>query len=334
MSKKYNVYGIGNAIVDIVTEVEDEFFVQHGIEKGLMTLVDEARQIQLMDAISQKDFKMHGGGSAGNTLVALSQLGGSAYYNCVVANDALGKFYLEDLKQNNVDTALTTETLPEGHSGRCLVMTSPDAMRTMNTYLGISATITSSSLNEEIIQQAEYVYLEGYLVPSPNGLETLIEAKRLAKKNNVKVALTFSDPSMVKYFGEQMAAVIGEDGVDLLFANDEEAMLFTKTSTLAEAKEALKAVARQFVITIGADGAILYDGQQFIEVEPFPVQAVDTNGAGDMFAGAFLYGISKGWDFATSGKLACLAASKIVTNWGARLEKKALLAVAETLKLG
>lgn len=334
MSKKYNVYGIGNAIVDIVTEVEDDFFVEHGIEKGLMTLVDEERQIQLMNAISQKEFKMYGGGSAGNTVVALSQLGGSAYYNCLVANDELGNFFLEDLKQNKVDTSLTTETLPEGHSGRCLVMTSPDAMRTMNTFLGISATITPESLKEEVIQQSEYVYLEGYLVPSPNGLETLKEAKRLAKKNGVKVALTFSDPSMVKYFGEQMASVIGSDGVDLLFSNDDEAMLFTKTSTLDEAKEALKNFARQFVITIGSKGAILYDGKEFIEVEPFPVVAIDTNGAGDMFAGTFLYGISKGLDFATSGRLACLAASKIVTSWGARLEKKALVAALETLKLG
>ena len=135
---KYDVYGIGNALVDIVTEVDHDFFEKNEVEKGLMTLVDEKRQLHLMKAIDMKRSKMSGGGSAGNTVVAINQFGGKSFYSCLVAKDDLGKFFLEDLKRNGVDTNLKHENTPEGHTGRCLVMTSPDAERTMNTFLGVS----------------------------------------------------------------------------------------------------------------------------------------------------------------------------------------------------
>jgi sugar/nucleoside kinase (ribokinase family) len=136
---KYDVYGIGNAIVDIITEVDHDFFTKNEVEKGVMTLVDEKRQLHLMKAIDMKKSKMSGGGSAGNTVVALNQFGGKSFYSCLVAKDELGEFFLKDLKRNGVDTNLTHEQCPEGHSGRCLVMTSPDAERTMNTFLGVSS---------------------------------------------------------------------------------------------------------------------------------------------------------------------------------------------------
>ena len=191
MSKKYNVYGIGNAIVDIVTEVEHDFFEKNGIEKGVMTLVDEKRQLELMKVIDMQKSKMSGGGSAGNTIVAVNQFGGKSFYSCLVAHDALGKFFLEDLQRNGVDTNLKYESCPEGHSGRCLVMTSPDAHRTMNTFLGVSSFLSPQHLDEAAIKDSAYVYLEGYLVASPKGLEAIKEAKRIAEKNKVEVALTF-----------------------------------------------------------------------------------------------------------------------------------------------
>ncbi len=315
----YNVYGIGNAIVDIVTEVENEFFEKNEIEKGVMTLVDEKRQLQLMKAIDMKKSKMTGGGSAGNTVVAVNQFGGKAFFSCLVAKDTLGKFFLDDLKRNGVDTSLKHEDCPEGHSGRCLVMTTPDAHRTMNTFLGVSSFLSPEHLQEEAIKNSDYVYLEGYLVAAPKGLEALKEAKRLAEKNKVKVALTFSDPSMVKYFSSQMEEVIGAS-VDLLFCNDEEAMIYTGTTTLVEAREKLRRLAKRFVITLGANGALIYDGDTYINIEPYKAVAVDTNGAGDMFAGAFLYGITHGHSYAEAGKLASLAASRVVTQFGPRLE--------------
>jgi len=321
MSKKYDVYGIGNAIVDIVTEVGYDFFEKNEIEKGVMTLVDEKRQIHLMQAIDMKKSKVTGGGSAGNTVVAVNQFGGKSFYSCLVANDELGKFFLDDLKSNGVDTTLKYENCPAGHSGRCLVMTSPDAVRTMNTFLGVSSFLAPEHLDEEAIKNSSYVYLEGYLVASPKGLEAIKAAKRIAEKNKVEVALTFSDPSMVKYFSRQMEEIVGAS-VDLLFCNDEEALTYTGTNSISEAREKLKQVAKRFVITLGANGALIYDGDTFIQIEPYKVQAIDTNGAGDMFAGAFLYGITNNHSFADSGKLASMASSRVVTQWGPRLDSQ------------
>jgi sugar/nucleoside kinase (ribokinase family) len=196
-----------------------------------------------------------------------------------------------------VDTNLTHEQCPEGHSGRCLVMTSPDAERTMNTFLGVSSFLSPEHLDAEAIKNSSFVYLEGYLVASPRGLEALKEAKRIAERHKVSTALTFSDPSMVKYFSTQMEEIVGAS-VDLLFCNEEEAMIFTGTNTLADAREKLKQVAKRFAITLGANGALIYDGDTFIQIEPYKVRAIDTNGAGDMFSGAFMYGITHGHSYA------------------------------------
>jgi sugar/nucleoside kinase (ribokinase family) len=318
-NKQYDVYGIGNAIVDIITEVEHDFFTTNEVEKGVMTLVDEKRQQHLMKAIDMKRSKMSGGGSAGNTVVAVNQFGGKSFYSCLVAKDELGKFFLEDLKRNRVDTNLTHEQCPEGHSGRCLVMTSPDAERTMNTFLGVSSFLSPEQLDVETIKNSSYVYLEGYLVASPKGLEALKEAKKIAERNKVSVALTFSDPSMVKYFSTQMQEVVGAS-VDLLFCNEEEAMIYTGTNSVLEAREKLKEIAKRFAITLGANGALIYDGDTFIQIEPYKVKAIDTNGAGDMFSGAFMYAITHGHSYAEAGKLASLASSRVVSQFGPRLQ--------------
>jgi sugar/nucleoside kinase (ribokinase family) len=328
--KKYDVYGIGNAIVDIVTEVDHHFFERNNIEKGVMTLVDEKRQQELMKVIDMNKSKMSGGGSAGNTVTAINQFGGKSYYACVVAKDALGKFFLEDLKRNGIDTNLQYENSMDGHTGRCLVMTTPDAHRTLNTFLGVSSLLAPEHLDENAIRNSSYLYLEGYLVASPKGHEAMKEAKRIAEKNNVHVALTFSDPSMVKYFSAQMEEVVGAS-VDLLFCNDEEALIYTGTNSINEAREKLKSIAKRFAITLGANGALIYDGDTFIEIEPYKVRAIDTNGAGDMFAGAFLYGITHHHSYAEAGKLASLASSRIVAQFGPRLEPAQAKKVLEDL---
>lgn len=312
---------MGNALVDIVTEVDLDFFVKNGIEKGVMTLVDEKRQHELIRAIDMKKSKMSCGGSAANTVIGVSQFGGKSFYSCLVAKDDLGKFFLLDLKRNGVDTNLTPDVCPAGITGKVLVMTTPDAERTMNTFLGISSNLSPAHLDEHAIVNSSYLYLEGYLVTSPSGLEAMKEAKKIAERNNVKVALTFSDPSMVKYFSGQMQEIIGAS-VDLLFCNEEEAMIHTGTETLSEAREKLKDVAKHFAITLGANGAMIYDGDTFINIEPYKVKALDTNGAGDMFAGAFLFGVTHGHSYAEAGKLASLASSRVVTQFGPRLEPR------------
>ncbi|MFY0689043.1 MAG: adenosine kinase [Cyclobacteriaceae bacterium] len=321
--KKYDVYAIGNAMVDYEIEVDDQFLGDHAVEKGFMTLVDDARQHELLEAAQQKIRKKQGGGSAANTIMAVSQLGGKAYYACKVANDNDGQLYLKDLHDHGIDTNLSNESLFNGVTGKCLVMVSPDAERTMNTYLGITADFSVKELDTKAIASSEYLFIEGYLVSSETGFEAMKEAKRIAAENNVKVSLTFSDPSMVKYFRGQMSEIVGS-GVDLLFCNEEEAQLFTEKDSTEEAKEALKEVAQTFVITRGDKGALVWDGQTFIVIPPFETSAVDTTGAGDMYSGAFLFGITNGHSFAKSGLLASKSSSAVVSKYGPRLDKDQL----------
>ncbi|MGI9251775.1 MAG: adenosine kinase [Pseudohongiellaceae bacterium] len=316
---KFDVYGIGNALVDKEFEVTDKFFADHAIEKGMMTLVDEAQQDKLLHAL-ENNFALKsqaGGGSAANTLYALSQFGGNAFLSCRVANDENGDFYLSQLGTHNIETN-TASQRGNGKTGRCLVMISPDAERTMLTYLGASGEISTHELDLQAAQNSRYVYLEGYLVTSPDAKAAVIQLKKFAEANGVNTAMTFSDPAMVEYFQSDVNDVLG-DGVDLLFCNEREALIWSATDSLQEACTALKQKARRFAITRGSQGALLFDGQQFVDIAAHPVKAIDTNGAGDMFAGAFLYALTQQNDFPTAGKLASLAAATTVSHFGPRL---------------
>ncbi|WP_268035719.1 adenosine kinase [Algoriphagus sp. PAP.12] len=317
--KKYDVTGIGNALVDMEFQVTDQFFADNGVEKGLMTLVDEDRQNSLMEVINTKEAKKQAGGSAANSIVAVSQFGGKSFYNFRVANDELGHFYLKDLIDSGVDIALTESTLESGVTGKCLVMVTDDSERTMNTFLGITQNFSTKDIHDSAIKDSKYLFIEGYLVTSPNGKEAMVHAKKVAEEAGTKVALTFSDPAMVKYFKENFDDVIGAS-VDLLFSNEEEAMLYTGTDNVMDAREKMKKIAKHFVITQGKNGAMIFDGDTFIDIEPYPTTAIDSNGAGDMFAGAFLFGITNGHSYASSGKLASMASSKIVSQFGPRLQ--------------
>ena len=319
--KKYDVTGIGNALVDFEFRATDQFFEENGIEKGLMTLVDEARQKELMQVIDTDHAKKQCGGSAGNTVIAINQFGGKSFYCCKVANDETGHFYMNDMKENGVDHNLNSTALEEGVTGKCLVMVTEDAERTMNTFLGITETYSESNVDEEAIKASKYVYIEGYLITSENGKAAMKYAKKIAEDNGVKVAITFSDPAMVKYFKDPFSEVLG-DGVDILFSNEEEAMLYTGKDTLIEAGEELKKIAKQFVITKGEKGAVIWDGDSFIDIDPFPAEAIDTNGAGDMFAGAIMFGVTNGYSFDSSGKLAAMASAKVVSEYGPRLRRE------------
>jgi sugar/nucleoside kinase (ribokinase family) len=318
---KYDVYGLGNALVDMEFKVTDDFFSKHNVEKGLMTLVDEQRQNSLLTALHethQEELKRQCGGSAANSMIAISQFGGKTYYSCKVANDETGEFYLNDLKSSGVDTKLDIHSAKAGNTGKCMVMVTPDAERTMNTYLGITATFSEEELDLVALENSKWIYVEGYLVASPTGQMAALKAMNFAKEVGVKTAFTMSDPNMVKFFRENIMAIIGS-GVDLLFCNEAEAMEFAQTSDLSHAREVLKQYAKTFVITLGKNGAVIWDGTIFMDIEPHTVKAVDSNGAGDMYAGAFLYGITNGHTYASSGALASYAASQVVSQFGPRL---------------
>ncbi|MGA0233908.1 MAG: adenosine kinase, partial [Saprospiraceae bacterium] len=304
--KKYNVYGVGNALVDLECKVNEQFIIDQQVAKGLMTLVDEETQDLLLQAMEVHNYERKSGGSAANTMIALSQLGGKAFYSCKVANDEFGDFYLRDLSEAGVDTNLDGQSRESGKTGKCLVMVTEDSDRTMNTFLGISSGLSVSELSSLAIQASEYVYVEGYLVATEHGYEAMNKCFSLAEENGVKTSITLSDPSIVQAFRPKFESLIGAS-VDLLFCNEDEAKAYTGMSSLLEAREALKKDAKRFVITLGKNGAMIFDGETFIDIEPYPVKAVDSNGAGDMFAGAYLYGITHGMGAAASGKLATKA---------------------------
>lgn len=319
MTKKYDVYAIGNALVDMEYEVHDEFFNKHNIDKGLMTLVDEERQNYLLEALGTAPKKQQCGGSAANTAIASSQFGAKSFYSCKVAKDPIGNFYYQDLQDNGVDSNLQHQDREDGVTGKCLVLITPDAERTMNTFLGITSSISKTQVDAEAIRNSTYMYMEGYLVASHSGREAAVHARRIAEAAGVRTALTFSDVNMVKFFKEGLIEMMGE-GVDLLFCNESEACAFTDTTDLLVAREALKLVAKTFVITQSEKGAMVFDGNSFIQIEPVPVKAIDSNGAGDMYAGAFLYAITHQHDFQAAGKLASMAASRVVSQFGPRLK--------------
>lgn len=318
MSKRYDVYGIGNALVDVEYEVTTEFLRSHSIEKGVMTLVSEDRIDEIVNVAKGVTFKRSCGGSAANTMIGIAQMGGQAFYSCKVANDETGQFFYEDLKRNGLLTNLSEKGRPSGVTGRCVVFITPDADRTMSTHLGITQSFSESELVESALADSKYLYMEGYLVASPSGKSAAIKAREVAERAGVKTAITFSDPNMVSLFKTGFMQMIG-DRVDLVFCNEAEAYAMTGKNDIRAAGVELKKLARSFAITLGARGAYLFDGKKEIEVVAPKVKAISTNGAGDLFAGAFLYAISNGADYLTAGKLACAAASELVTKIGARL---------------
>jgi sugar/nucleoside kinase (ribokinase family) len=320
MSKQYHIYGIGAALVDTEIALSDADLTAMNVAKGVMTLVDEARQRELISHLSEHlvASKKASGGSAANTIIAASYFGCNNVYSCKVADDDNGQFYINDIKAAGV-TYPAHINPPAGTTGKCLVMITPDAERTMNTFLGISETLSVDELDITAIAQSHFVYIEGYLVTSPTGRAAAIALRQHAEANNTRTALSLSDPAMVQFFRDGLIEMIG-DGVDILFCNSDEAMSFTQTETLDAAADALKKFTKNFAITCGSQGALLFDGSELVKIAANPVKAIDTNGAGDMFAGAFLYAIAHDKNYKTAGEFASLAASKVVSQYGPRLK--------------
>ena len=315
---KYDVYGLGNALVDMEFEINDQFLTDNSIDKGVMTLVDENQQHELITQLDVFEGNKASGGSAANTIIAVSSMGGSAYYSCKVADDELGDFYLNDLKTADVGCNMNGKH-KGGITGKCLVMITPDAERTMHTFLGVSSEMSPYELNEDAIKNSSYCYLEGYLTTSVSGKAANIEARKIAEASNVKTALTFSDPFVVEHFRDGFTETIG-DGIDLLFCNEAEALSYTDKSSIEDAAEIIKTFANTFAITLGAEGAVVYDGTDLIQIAANTVTAVDSNGAGDLFAGAFMHGLTHGKSYEEAGIIASKASSIIVSQFGPRLK--------------
>jgi sugar/nucleoside kinase (ribokinase family) len=283
-----------------------------------MTLVDESRQSELLHALNADDLRLlkRCGGSVCNSVVAAASLGSKAFFSGKVADDADGKLYISDLNQAGVDFHSAGQD--PGITGKCLVMVTQDAERTMNTFEGASENLSSKEIDYEALKYSEWFYVEGYLVTDEARTSAIKDAVEFAKEHGVKIAISLSDPFVVDVYGNALREVIGF-GVDLIFCNKEEALTFTGTNNLDSAIEKLKMATKTFSITDGANGAITYDGDLVFRSDGVSTKAIDTNGAGDIFAGAFLYAITSGKDYNWASKLANYCASRVVAKFGPRL---------------
>ncbi len=321
MKKKYDIFGIGAALVDTEIHVTDEDLKALNIAKGMMTLVDENKQAHYLNHLREHIDSANRacGGSAANTLIAASYMGCRNFLTCRVAQDEYGAIFLSDLERAGIHYNSNGQQV-RGDTGKCLVMVTPDAERSMNTSLGVSATMDIQCLHPEKIAESRWVYIEGYLATSKSNLEAARHTREIARSESTRVALSLSDPGIALHFREQLRDIAGGQ-TDLLFCNREEALAWTGEKNFDQALEALKASSKGFAVTLGAAGALVYDGGKIEKVDSPKVKAVDTNGAGDNFAGAYLAALTAGASTREAGEFACRCAARLVQTMGPRMDR-------------
>jgi sugar/nucleoside kinase (ribokinase family) len=320
VNKKYHVYGMGNALVDYEYLIDDQTLSDFQLAKSSMTLIDETLRATLFKKLVHFK-KKKGGGSAANTLIAMSQLGGSVCYSCLVANDEDGKFYVDDLIKQGVSLHLAPKNLGSSVTGTCIVLVSNDAERTMCTYLGATSEYSVDEVNWEELRKATYLYIEGYLLCSDKGTDAVLKAIEFAKNNKIKIALTCSDAGVVHGFRARFDKVL-KDSIDLIFCNEAESLALSGAAGVEDAIVNLQKTAKHVVITRSSKGVIVWDGNQIYEVPGRVVHPIDANGAGDMFAGAYMFGLNSNWGVKKAAEFACHLASEVIQIYGPRLEKE------------
>lgn len=314
----FDVYGIGNSLVDIQAQISDTTLVELAFDKGVMTLVDEATQQRVLGTLDGHAVNRCAGGSAANTLIGVSEFGGAAAYAGRVSQDDIGNFFLDDM--NRIGVAITGKRV-EGQTGTCVVLITDDAQRTMLTNLGVSADLSPEDVCEVTLRDSKYVYVEGYLYASESTRKTARHAVELARKHGVKVAFTASDPFLVNLCKDELWDLI-KTSVDLLFCNEEEARSLTGLDDPADCARELHKHVRNVAVTLGAEGSILMHEKEVIRIAGVPTKAIDTTGAGDMYAAGILYGITNGLTWQQAGNIASHASARIVSQLGARMANK------------
>lgn len=316
-----DVFGLGNAIVDVEINVDDSFLTAQQIPKGHMTLVDTERMRSLLQELDGQPMNRCSGGSAANTIFALQSFGLQTSYNCKVASDASGHYFVDEMTRAGV--VLNTNAMSEqGTTGQCLVLISRDAERTMNTDLGISSELSEPELNLDQLRASKYYYVEGYLSSSPASTAAAIACREAAEAAGVKVAVSLSDPSMVEFFRDALQQILG-NGVTQVFCNEEEAMSWARTDRLDVAIAELKDIAPELYVTLGAQGSMAVSPEGKRTADGFAAKAVDTTGAGDIYAGACLAARCAGAAPVDAARFANYCAAHLVSEYGARLKSSA-----------
>jgi sugar/nucleoside kinase (ribokinase family) len=326
-----DVIGIGNAIVDVIARTDDDFLVAHGMHKGTMALIDEARAGAIYDAMGPA--VEISGGSAANTIVGVASLGARAAFIGKVKGDPLGGVFAHDIKAAGVGFA-TPAAAAGPSTGRCYVLVTPDGERTMNTYLGAAQELYPADIDPDAIASAGITYLEGYLWDPPHAKEAFLKAAKIAHAAERWVALTLSDVFCVDRHRGEFLELIRTGAVDLVFANERELHSLYETADLDAALNGLRQDARLAVITRSEKGCLVVTREETEAVAALPVErVVDATGAGDLFAAGFLVGLARGADYRTAARLGGLAAAEVIGHLGARPETS-LKALAEQNGLG
>ncbi|MBV9044507.1 MAG: adenosine kinase [Alphaproteobacteria bacterium] len=329
MAHRFDVAGLGNAIVDVLAPVSEQFLLEHSIAKGTMTLIDEHRSAKLLSALTNT--KQMAGGSAGNTMAGFASLGGNGVYFGKVKQDRLGEAFRASMKDTGVH--FTTPMAASGPStALCVVAVTPDEQRSMSTYLGAAREFSVADLNEDEIASSAILYIEGYMWDAPSAKAACIKAMDIARAKGTKVAFTMSDPFLIGRYGDEFRAML--DKIDILFANEEEAKALFEVDNFDDVLQRARRTKGIKALTRSEKGCVIAQGNEVHVVDAWPVKRVlDTTGAGDQFAAGFLYGLTHGRGLAECGRLAGLCAAEVISHYGARpevnlreLAKEALLA--------
>lgn len=318
VNRNFDVFGVGNALVDTLAFVDDAFLEKHQLARGIMTLADSKRQGDILYDLQDRSLELRSGGSACNTIWNIALCGGKAAFAGKVAADANGEFYKRDLERLGVE--FNSQPIAENHgaTGTCVVMTTPDSQRTMCTHLGVSIKLGKDDINLDQVKRSKYLYIEGYLWDSEVPRKACEHAMEFAKKHNVKVALTFSDPFCVDRYRDDFRR-IAKEYCDVVFCNAEEARSFTGWHDLDACVKELNGFSNHVFVTNSADGAFVAENGTIQSVSGFPVKAIDTNGAGDAFAGGVLFALAHGYTSEKAARWGNYLGAEIVKIHGARL---------------
>ncbi|MCK6450000.1 MAG: adenosine kinase [Alphaproteobacteria bacterium] len=324
----FDVVGIGNAIVDVIAQADDAFIVANKLNKNLMTLIDAERADELYARMGPG--REISGGSCANTMAGIAALGGRAAYIGKVNDDQLGMVFRHDIRATGVrfDTPPDREGTP---TARCLILVTPDALRTMNTYLGACVNLGPDDVDETTVAGASVTYLEGYLWDRPRAKEAFLRAARIAHQAKRRVSLTLSDPFCVDRHRESFLTLV-RDHIDILFANEAELISLYKAPDFDAALQAVRDHCEIAVLTRGPKGSVIVRSDELHVIDAAPVaKVVDTTGAGDLYAAGFLYAFTQGDDLRRCGKIASLAAAEVIAHYGARPETDLKALVREKL---
>ena len=317
MVGKFDITGIGNAIVDVIVNVEDKYLEDQDIRKGMMSLVDLKTIENISDTIEIKTTVS--GGSVANSIVALAQNGMNTAFIGKVSNDEIGSKFIDGLKSENVTFACKAQS-DDSKSGRCIVMVTPDAQRTMSTYLGISQKLNSGDINQDVIKNSSITYLEGYLWDLDDAQVAIKHATDCAKSSGNLVAFSVSDVFCIERFRDSFRSMI-DSNVDIVFANKEEIKSLYENDNIEEITKILSQQERIYAITMGEEGALIIKGSETCKIEAQKIEnLIDTTGAGDLFAAGFLEHFIKNESLESCGSRGVEMASRVIQQYGARLK--------------